>query len=114
MDQKILMCWTKLLMQQLPMVVNKLIEDQGGLVDPAKVEGLVLTFLRFRAVVEAYKLMMPMPQASAPGSGATQLPGDKGQPGVGQGPSTQPGGQPGQQQAQPGKPQKADMGGKGE
>jgi hypothetical protein len=109
MDQKILMVWTKLVGQQLPGIVNQLIMQQGGLVDPNQVQQQVTNFLRFRAVVEAYKLMQPQPMAAAPGSGATQLPGDTGQPGVGQGPATPP-----QQGGKPGKPQQADMGGKGQ
>jgi hypothetical protein len=108
MNQKILMVWAKLLTPHMQEIEGALLAKQEGLPHPAAVQRRMQQFLAFRAVVESYKLMMPIPQMAAPGSGATMLPGDKGTPAL-QPQQPAPAGQ-----EQPGAPKRPDMGGKGQ
>lgn len=101
LQERILMVWMKLLQPRLQEIVIGLAQQDLSM--PEQVQERVMNFLRFRAVVEAYRMMtMSMQQGAAPpgpapGSGATMIPGDKGSPGMEMPPQPQ-----GQEPPQPG------------
>lgn len=80
MPEKILMVWAKLLEPVLQKVTAELMQRSPAK-DPQQIQLQMQKFLQFRAVVEAYRLMQPVP-TPAPGGGATMIPGDKGSPGM--------------------------------
>jgi len=80
-----------LLQDKIIHVWKSLIEERGGIeqvftqgdvtqpLNPMETAKSIENFLSFRSAYEAYKLMGP-PMAPSPGSGATQIPADKGSP----------------------------------